>query len=341
METTQNKAETQPLSNPVASSPRPVRNTSHPSVIGSIAFILSLLSLAILIALGWYFFTIYNKSTSSLDTFKQQQQATTQELQTTINDLQSQVNQQQALLANLQQLSNGNKPSWRFSEAKYLVQLAYYHLTFTHDVRSALALLQTAEQRIASINDPTLVPIQQDIENSIVALQGVPQVDLAHLLTRITALQTQAPQLPAIGLPSFKSVEESEEQADDQSPLRQAIHQSWVTLQKIVVIRHQDTPISPLLSPEQQAYLQQNLQLILQQAQWAALRGQEDVYQSSLQHAQEWVDRYFAKNLPATQAFVQDLNTLQKVNVQPPLPDLAPLASKMQRLTYNPAKQDG
>lgn len=314
-------------------------SASQTPLIAVIALVIGLLAIA---GLGFsYWITKNNLTQVEQITFSMQRHMqTTQQLQGDITTLQDQVRTQQNLITNLQDMSKGNVATWRMAEVKYLVQLAYYHLTFTRDIPAALALLQSAEQRVAQINDPNLLSIRQLIANNIAALQAVPKIDLAGLLTRITALQMQATKLPTIGLPrATETAVEEDTDVKSASPLRKAIHDSWVTLQKIVVIRHQDKPIQPLLSPEQQAYLQQNLQLILQQAQWAALRGQGDVYQNSLIQARKWIENYFAKSLPATQAFVQAITDLQKINVQPSLPDLGPMTRKIQLLSYIAPKQ--
>ncbi len=338
-------------SKPVAhAAPSPELKFSHPQkklgwntnfLTAIIALIISLLTALALIAFYSQVSSTLKEVTTSLQAQTTQNQMQNQQLSDAVTELQTQMQQQKIALTDIQQLSTGNVSIWRFAEAKYLVQLANYHLTFTRDVPAALALLQTAEQRVASLNDPTLLPIRQLIANNIVELQAVPKIDLAGLLTRITALQVETTRLPAIGLPSTEPVpEENQPENLAHSPLHKAIHDSWVTLQKIVVIRRQDQQIEPLLSPEQQTYLQQNLQLILQQAQWAALRGQEDVYQNSLTQAEKWVDHYFAGNLPATQAFIVAIDELKKTNVEPALPDLAPLARAIQQITLKPGKQD-
>lgn len=330
--------ELSPSSSPPHHLPKVRWNLAH--FIAMIAFGLGLLTAAALILCYGQVSNALKEVMTSLQEHTIQGEKQDQQLSAAVTELQNQTQQQKIALINLQQLSTGNVAIWRFAEAKYLVQLANYHLTFTRDVPAALALLQTAEQRIATINDPTLLHIRQLIANSIVELQAVPKLDLAGLLTRITALQVQTIRLPAIGLPPPEiTPEEQKPENLARSPLRKAINDSWVTLQKIVVIRRQDEQIQPLLSPEQQTYLQQNLQLILQQAQWAALRGQEDVYQSSLNQAQKWVEHYFAGNLPATQAFIRSIGDLKKIHVQPPLPDLAPLALAVQQVTLKPTKK--
>jgi uroporphyrin-3 C-methyltransferase len=62
----------------------------------------------------------------------------------------------------------------------------------------------------------------------------------------------------------------------------------------------------------------------LQQAQWAVIHSNAAVYQSSLQQATSWIQQYFANNEPTTQAMLSVLDALQKVNIQPELPDITP-----------------
>jgi uroporphyrin-3 C-methyltransferase len=298
--------------------------------LGGLALLLSVLLAVVFGLFYWQANQALSQLADKVTNLTQQNQQANTQLSSSIAELQGQMQQQQTIVGNIQQASNGGFPSWRFAEVKYLVQLANYQLLFMRDLAAAITLLQTADQRLAAIGDPTLMPLRQQIANAVAALQAVPKIDLAGLLTRITALQTQVAQLPTIGLPTT-SATQTQQTSQAASPLRKALNDSWDTLQKIIIIRRHDQPIEPLLSPEQQLYLQQNLQLILQQAQWAALRGDEQVYQSSLQQAQAWVQHYFVKNLPPTIAFSQALNELLKINVQPKLPDLSPLVQLVLR----------
>jgi uroporphyrin-3 C-methyltransferase len=90
---------------------------------------------------------------------------------------------------------------------------------------------------------------------------------------------------------------------------------------QMVVVRHVDQAAQPLISPEQQAFLIENIQLKLAQAEWAALHRDAGVYQTSLRQAQTWVQQYFANNA-ATQSVITTLNNLLQVNVKPDLPSL-------------------
>lgn len=300
-----------------------------------LALILAVLSLIGLLAVGQKIKSMIGDINQAVTTLQTQAAADNK----TMEELQSNVDEQKTQLASFQQLTTGGTSAWHIAEAKYLVDLANYQMTFIKDVPAAISLLQTADQQIASANDPSLTPLRQLIANNIANLQAIPKIDYAGLLIRITALQTQVNRLPTLGLPKATVMDSNED--NQTSPLRRAIHDSWVTLQKIIVIRKDDIGVQPLLSPEQQTYLQQNLQLILQQAQWAALRSQQDVYIGSLKQAYTWILRYFAKNSPATVAYLKALNDLMQINVQPQLPDLSPLVKAMQQVNTPQTKQGG
>ena len=61
-------------------------------------------------------------------------------------------------------------------------------------------------------------------------------------------------------------------------------------------------------------YLQHNLQLLLQQAQWALLHDEPAIYQSSLQQFQESVQTNFASDSVITQTIMQTINQLKKID---------------------------
>lgn len=239
------------------------------------------------------------------------------------SNLQTLLEQQQAALARIQQLSGNDHDDATVNEAHYLVQLAYYNLQFTKDINSALLLLQVADQKLAALSDPKLLNVRQLLAKNIESLQALPKLDLAGILSRLNALQLQMTQLPIL-MPSIKSTSVIKDESDNNLPAwRKALHHSWETLSRLIVIQKNNQAITPILATEQQAYLQQNLQLQLQQAQWAVLHGQQNVYITSLKQVQNWIQRYFAQNATVTQATLQGITELLQINVQPVLPDIS------------------
>ncbi|MDF4782098.1 uroporphyrinogen-III C-methyltransferase, partial [Vibrio parahaemolyticus] len=66
----------------------------------------------------------------------------------------------------------GRRPNdWLLAEADYLVKLAGRKLFLEHDVESATQLMESADQRIAALNDPSLVKLRKAMANDITKLR--------------------------------------------------------------------------------------------------------------------------------------------------------------------------
>ena len=91
----------------------------------------------------------------------------------------------------------------------------------------------------------------------------------------------------------------------------------------------------PLVSPDQQYYLQQNMHLMLEQAQVALLRKQDDLYKHSLSRVAGWLDEYLLIDDQRTVAAKLALQELQGWQVNPPLPDITGSLMQLQKLVEN------
>lgn len=274
------------------------------------------------------------RSVSQLRQQTQSMQLNVAHLQNSTSELQQQVQQQLALLP-----TNADRAAWTLTEVDYLLQLANYQLIYSQNVVTAIILLQTADKHLAGLSDPNLNRIRLLLAHALADLRAVPKVDVAGLLARIHALQIQATKLPVlVSTVTAEPKNNSIIEATAKSNWQIALDKSWENLQKLIVIRRHQQPVTPLLSQEQQTYLQQNLQLLLQQAQWAVLQRQEVIYHNSLQQAEQWTTLYFVSNTPVTQAMLQAIRELQKINVQPSLPDISNVAQALQQVVASEAR---
>lgn len=211
------------------------------------------------------------------------------------------------------------------SEAEYLVKLASLDLNFEGNVPLAIHLLNTADQQLAELNDPTLNKVRQTLVEDITTLQAAPALDLSGLVLKINAIGQQLNQLPLIAQSikqAPKTSESTELPAIKQSMWHRGLESVGTAFKDMVVVRRIDRPQEPLLLPEQRSYLLLNIQLKLSQAQWAALHQQPEIYRQNLQQAKAWIQQYFLQNSSATQNVINGLSELEKINVKPTLPDL-------------------
>src|SRR5690606_19153603 len=95
----------------------------------------------------------------------------------------------------------------------------------------------------------------------------------------------------------------------------------------------------PILPPQQESTLKQNLHLLLGQAQLALLMGEGEVYRSSLRKAADWTSTYFAIDNGTGRTLSEELGVLAGYNVVEQRPDISSSLETLRR--YNDARQRG
>ena len=84
-----------------------------------------------------------------------------------------------------------------------------------------------------------------------------------------------------------------------------------------------DEPVKPLLSPDQSAWARLNLQLMLEEAEMAVLRGNQPLYERALEKAITTVNDWYNSGNPEIRGLSSTLEELAGRNVDPELPDIS------------------
>jgi uroporphyrin-3 C-methyltransferase len=104
------------------------------------------------------------------------------------------------------------------------------------------------------------------------------------------------------------STEVSNDLNDWQANLAKTWHKF---LDDFIRVRQRTGMIRPLVSPEHQQHLRQNLNLKIQLALWAASERKGDIYQQALTDVQEWITEFFDLEEATNQHFLESLTNLQ------------------------------
>jgi uroporphyrin-3 C-methyltransferase len=218
----------------------------------------------------------------------------------------------------------GRRPNdWLLAEADYLVKLAGRKLFLEHDVESATQLMESADQRIASLNDPSLTPLRKAMANDITKLKSVPLIDRDGLVLRLISLQQQVDALPLANaiLPDAQQ-ETQQVVSDDINNWQDNLMTSLKDFaENFITFRTRDGNVIPLLSPEQHFYLKENVKAKLETAIKSVYVEQQEIYTTSLKTAQDWSTSFFNQNDNTVQTFQSTLAKLaeQKVQVDYPV----------------------
>lgn len=286
--------------------------------------ILTFFVILLILAGGMGFFwkneqAMHNATLSQVDALKNQIESLNQEVANEHLQLEK---QQKAISSFLNNQSTDNM-HWQLEEARYLIRLANFSVSFEHNVPVAIDLLETANSRVTNLNDMSLLPLRQALVSNISTLKGVPQVDISTVLLQLNALADQVGKLPVISTPNAVPAETKPKHHHHQPGWKRGLAQSWQELKQIIVVQYHDQPVGHLITPQNRQYLDLHLQMLLSQAEWGCLHQQGNLYANSIQQATNWVKNYYVESAPQTQAMLAGLATLQQQIISPPMPDIS------------------
>ena len=81
-----------------------------------------------------------------------------------------------------------NPYRWQMAEALYLIRIAQQRIVLQKDVEGALAILESADQRLRDIQDSGLILIRKQLNADRLALKQVRLIDQVGVITQIDAL---------------------------------------------------------------------------------------------------------------------------------------------------------
>ncbi|GHE20994.1 uroporphyrinogen-III C-methyltransferase [Halomonas urumqiensis] len=226
------------------------------------------------------------------------------------------------VLAELSSEQETDERDWLHAEAAYLLRLANQRLQLEGDVMGSAALLRTADQRLREADNPALVPVRREIAADLAALDAVPQIDRTGLWLTLNAQQEQI-----AGQPLSQDIEEitvrsSMEEAPE-GAWQQQLSRFGQELKDLVTVRQHNAELEALITPEQESYLRQSVRLVIEQAQLALLKEEQELFEASIDKALTLIDGYYDTDASGVQSVVERLQALKSEAISPELPDIS------------------
>jgi uroporphyrin-3 C-methyltransferase len=228
---------------------------------------------------------------------------------------------EKAVVKSLQEALETAPPSekeWKLAEAQYMLRIANHRVLMEQDSIGALRLLEAADQIMAELDDFALHQVRARLADEIIALRQVRRDDLQGVYLQIEAIKSQIDTLP-FATPEYL---QSAPVADPDQSVWQTLYQEFKQFVRVRTIAG-DESIKPLLAPEEERFVELNLRLSLEQAQLAALRRQQAVFEHSLQSVEQWLRSYLDPNDPRVTALIEATQELLKIELARPLPDIS------------------
>ncbi|MBA1262219.1 uroporphyrinogen-III C-methyltransferase [Stutzerimonas stutzeri] len=240
---------------------------------------------------------------------------------------------QQRLSGRVEQVLGASREQWQLAEAEHLLRMAMLRLSAMQDVNSAVSLVEEADLILRRQDDPGAYAARQKLLEGLEALRSLPELDRTGLFLQLGALGGQANQLSALA-PEFQLGQARESQGD--SRWRQWLDE----LTRYVRIDfNAGTDVKPLLAGQSLAQVRLALSLAIEQAQWAVLNGNTEVYRQSLAQAVRLIEDHFNEDNGQSRGLRDRIEALSARQVSVTLPDLAPALQTLQ--AYVQKRQTG
>jgi len=249
-------------------------------------------------------------TTAALDNAQQQQAATAKQLD--------------ELRGKVAAISGNDARTWLLAQADYLVKLAGRKLWSDQDVTTAAALLKSADASLADMNDPSLIDVRRALTEDISSLSEVSQVDYDGVILKLNQLSNGVDNLRLADNDSDDAPMDSDsnELSTSLREWRQNLVKSWHNfMDDFITIRRRDNTAQPLLAPNQDVYLRENIRSRLLIAAQAVPRHQDEIFKQSIDTVSTWVRAWFDTNDAATKAFLAQLDELSQQSVSMDVPE--------------------
>jgi uroporphyrin-3 C-methyltransferase len=223
-----------------------------------------------------------------------------------------------ATQASISEISGRRPSDWLLAEADYLVRMAGRKLWLENDTPTAVLMLQTADQRLADINDPSLIPIRELIASDIVNVQQVNQVPITAIALKITGLIKSVDSLPLdmVNLPEAEDSVVNDELTDSVSDWRANLYRSWRKIaDDFVSVRRRTDSIQPLMSAQQQWLTREKLKHYLLQSQTALLSNDQVLFSEFLGLAADSISLFDEQNYRVS-SIKRELDSLKQTDIK-------------------------
>jgi uroporphyrin-III C-methyltransferase len=212
----------------------------------------------------------------------------------------------------------------------FLLELAQRRLALDRDVDTAIIALESADARLGGLRDQSVTPVRQQIARELQALRGVRLPDTTGIVARLVSAEEQVPRIPVRGV-------SAEEHGNASQTLPEGMFaRAWAmlrnTLGNLIVVRKVDERSGSVVTSEEALLRRQQLQLLLFSARIAVARHDRDAFRSSLARAREWLAEFFDLATPQAQALLLEIQALEPVDIDPPLPDISASSQALHHL---------
>jgi len=194
-------------------------------------------------------------------------------------------------VASLAGVSEGARDAWILAESEYYMQIANAQLQLANNPHLASLALRMADERIVQLANPALTGVRRAISDELASLDVMEKPDIEGATLTLASLARVVESLP------LASDAESEEEATETDPDQSGPSRAWASVKSALSGLVKVTPPERAkliqLSPDAEFFLRNNIALQLQSARLALLRGEQAIFEQTLDDTSALLSEYF------------------------------------------------
>ncbi len=276
-----------------------------------------------------------------------QSQAEVRELSAEVATLEARYAEAQNQRAALEALYNDlsvSRDETALAEVEQMLLIAGQQLQLSANVKAALIAMQSADARLQRMNRPSFDGLRKAIGQDMDKLRALPNVDITAINLQLDNLIPAVDELPLVSQQRVAKKEALPQKAapsNDETAWQKLLREIWQEIKQLVRIEDTGKAEIPLLPPNQEFFLRENLKLRLLSARLALLSRDEDGFRQELKTAQLWTERHFDAKSNEVLRMLAGLKKIAASPVSIELPDVSPSlqAVRNYRLTHEHASE--
>jgi uroporphyrin-3 C-methyltransferase len=225
-------------------------------------------------------------------------------------------------LSTLQGISAGVRNDWLLAEAEHYMQIANAQLQLAGNPYLAAQALRMADERVAQLGDPALTDVRRAIADELAALDSMGNPDIEGITLTLASLARVIATLP------LREIGATAADADTElDPELSGVDRAWASVRNAVTgmvrVSKPGDSAAPLMTPDAVYFLRTNLTLQLQAARLAVLRGEQAVFEQSLDDASGWIEEYFDTGTTQVASALETIDEIRGSTVVVRQPDIS------------------
>ena len=182
--------------------------------------------------------------------------------------------------------------------------------------------MQSADARLQRMDRPAFNGLRLAISRDMDKLRALPSVDITGINLQLNHLIMAVDQMPLAYQQRIATETATPTVPKDETAWQKLLREIWQDVKQLVRIENTEKADVPLLPPNQEFFLRENLKLHLLAARLALLSRDEESFRLELKTAQLWTARYFDGKSNESVQMSDGLKKLAVSDISIELPDI-------------------